>query len=254
MLWRRKGNPGKERNMASIADPGDRRGDVMSRFEFEDELLADGFTSMPNTVLFYRGVTMGAKATYLVLLSYAWQEMKVWPGQGRMAAQLGISLPTLRKHLTELTRHHIIQIRRRGQGLTSVMVFKKLDHLRSKESFSPDNNPPRDPGPQERLRPEGKPAAPKNYKTKNTKVVPLPDTGSTRPDAEQRWFAAVEVVRSAGTAPANLWIFEGTQGLRIDRGVLIVGVAGSAALRVLSEHWGRRMAQAAGMPVRFEPG
>src|SRR4051812_1519601 len=98
----------------------------MSRFEFEDELLRDGFTSMPNTVLYYPGISMGAKATYLVLLSYAWKEMRAWPGQETMAAQLGIGVRTIRNYLKELEAHGIIRIKQRGLTMTSDVIFLRL--------------------------------------------------------------------------------------------------------------------------------
>ena len=110
--------------------PEQRDPDTLSRFEFKDELLRDGFTSMPNTVLYYKGISMGAKAAYLVLLSYAWNVMKTWAGQKAMSAHLGITEKTLRGYLSELTEHGIITITRRGQGLTSVVTFERLDHLR----------------------------------------------------------------------------------------------------------------------------
>lgn len=117
--------------MPSISSPGDSaRPDALTRFEFRDDLLRDGFTSMPNTVLYYHGLSMGAKATYLVLLSYAWNTMEIWAGQTAMATHLGITEKTLRKYLSELTDHGVITITRRGQGLTSVVTFERLDHLR----------------------------------------------------------------------------------------------------------------------------
>lgn len=103
---------------------------TLTRFEFRDDLLRDGFTSMPNTVLYYQGISMGAKATYLVLLSYAWNVMKIWAGQKAMAAHLGITEKTLRGYLAELTAQRIITITRRGQGLTSIVTFERLDHIR----------------------------------------------------------------------------------------------------------------------------
>jgi hypothetical protein len=111
-----------------VATPRD-PDDTLTRFEFRDDLLRDGFTSMPNTVLYYRGISMGAKATYLVLLSYAWHTMKIWAGQEAMAEHLGISRPTLRKYLAELTERRLITITRRGQGRTSVITFERLGHL-----------------------------------------------------------------------------------------------------------------------------
>lgn len=162
--------------MPSI-DDGDR---VMSRFEFEDELLADGFTSMPNTVLYYRGISMGAKATYLVLLSYAWREMRSWPGQEKMAAQLGIGVRTIRNYLKELEAHGIIRIRQRGLTMTSDVIFLRLGHLRAAESAVQERQASRTPRAADPAVPERQPVPTKNNKrttTKDNLSLPLEDAG-----------------------------------------------------------------------------
>src|SRR3990172_11691668 len=67
-----------------------------------NESLKHGFTQLPRYVLKDKRLSFGARLTYAVLLSYAWQENSCFPGQERMAGDLGTSGRSIRRFLQEL--------------------------------------------------------------------------------------------------------------------------------------------------------
>lgn len=92
----------------------------------ENEALRKGFTIIPNYILRDPSVSVGAKIIYTLLLSYAWQEGSCFPGQLRLANDLGLKERMVRYYLTELKTQGFIDIRRRGQGRTNVYVIKDM--------------------------------------------------------------------------------------------------------------------------------
>jgi DNA-binding transcriptional ArsR family regulator len=66
-----------------------------------------------------RTLTPTEKTTYEVLLSYADAHGMAHPGQARLAAEVGVSAPTVRAALRALAAAGLITPRRRGQGLTN---------------------------------------------------------------------------------------------------------------------------------------
>ena len=107
----------------------------------EDEALAAGFTQIPNLVLRRSDLQPGAKLTYMVLLSYAWQEDHAYPGQDRLAADMGVSERSVITYLKQLQETGLITIRRRGLGMTNVYVLHRLTP-RSEKSASPEVQEP----------------------------------------------------------------------------------------------------------------
>jgi hypothetical protein len=67
-----------------------------------NETLKQGFTQLPRFVLKDKKLSFGARLTYAVLLSYAWQEDSCFPGQDKMANDLGVSRQAINGYLTEL--------------------------------------------------------------------------------------------------------------------------------------------------------
>ncbi len=92
----------------------------------EDETLAAGFTQIPNGVLRRPDLQPGAKLTYMVLLSYAWQEDSCYPGQDRLAADMGVSERSVVTYLKQLQETGLVTVRRRGLGLTNVYVLHRI--------------------------------------------------------------------------------------------------------------------------------
>ncbi|WP_299632347.1 helix-turn-helix domain-containing protein [uncultured Roseobacter sp.] len=81
-----------------------------------DALSQAGFTQVPNAILKSDGISAGAKLVYALLLSYAWHNDFCFPGQERLAKDIGISRQSVNTHVKELERKGFIVIKRRGQG------------------------------------------------------------------------------------------------------------------------------------------
>jgi hypothetical protein len=107
---------------------------------FEDPALAKGFTQIPNAILRCSTLSVGSRLLYAILLSYAWQDGQCFPGQERLANDLGFkSVQGIRKLLTELKKAGLIQVVRRGHMRTNVYVitsWSKLELLLSDRNCS----------------------------------------------------------------------------------------------------------------------
>jgi biotin operon repressor len=99
--------------------------------EGADVLSARGFTQVPNYVLESTRLSAGAKLTYAMLLKYAWENDYCFPGQDRLATDMGVSRQTANKYIQELQKKEYIQIKRQGQGRPNVYTLKlTLDKTR----------------------------------------------------------------------------------------------------------------------------
>ena len=76
--------------------------------------------NFPGMFLMDKKLSFGARLTYAVLLSYAWQEDSCFPGQNRMAKDLGVSRQMINEYLNELRDKKYISWERRGLGKTNV--------------------------------------------------------------------------------------------------------------------------------------
>jgi len=85
-----------------------------------DAATAKGFTQVPNFLLRSRKLSPGDKMAFAMLLSYAWQNDYCFPGQARLALDLGIDERNVRRHLKSLEAHGLLAIQRRGQGKTNL--------------------------------------------------------------------------------------------------------------------------------------
>ncbi len=81
-----------------------------------DVLTAKGFTQVPNHVLVSSKLSPGAKLTYAMLLKYAWQNDYCFPGQTRLAKDMGVTDRSVRTYLQELERERFVGIKQRGLG------------------------------------------------------------------------------------------------------------------------------------------
>ncbi len=89
----------------------------------KDLIIKGGFTQVPNFVLKKEGLNPGAKVTYAMFLSYAWHNNRCFPGQERLAKDLGMSQPRVSQFITELEKAKLISIKRRGQGKTNLYTI-----------------------------------------------------------------------------------------------------------------------------------
>lgn len=85
-----------------------------------DAATAQGFTQVPNFLLKSNKLSAGDKMAFAMLLSYAWQNDYCFPGQARLAKDLGLSDRSVRTHLKSLELNGLLAIKRRGQGKTNV--------------------------------------------------------------------------------------------------------------------------------------
>jgi hypothetical protein len=81
-----------------------------------DVLTAKGFTQVPNHVLVSGLLSPGAKLTYAMLLKYAWQNDYCFPGQERLAKDMGVTDRSVRTYLQELEARRFVNIKQRGLG------------------------------------------------------------------------------------------------------------------------------------------
>ena len=81
-----------------------------------DVLTAKGFTQVPNHVLVSDRLSPGSKLAYAMLLKYAWQNDQCFPGQERLAKDMGVTDRSVRTYLQELERQKFIAIKQRGLG------------------------------------------------------------------------------------------------------------------------------------------
>jgi DNA-binding transcriptional MocR family regulator len=92
----------------------------------EDPTLYHGFVQLPKLVLYARNLSRDAKLLYAVLLGYAWQEKRCFPGYQRLCDDLDASENMVRKCMRELEAAHLLSQRRRGQGRTNIYILHDL--------------------------------------------------------------------------------------------------------------------------------
>lgn len=87
-----------------------------------DPIAAHGFTQVPNVILRDEKLSLGAKMVYAMLLSYAWQKDSCFPGQERLAQDIGICKRSVVSFMRELTKAGYVEKRRRGLGKTNLYI------------------------------------------------------------------------------------------------------------------------------------
>ena len=94
---------------------------------FRDPVQRGGFTQASNLILRDSSLSATAVRLYLLLLSYAWQEKECFPGQVRLATDMGCTKRTIINVLAELRRRRLITWQRRGLGKTSLYTIEPLN-------------------------------------------------------------------------------------------------------------------------------
>ena len=84
-----------------------------------DPVLQEGFTQIPNFIQRSPNLTPGAKVAYGLFLSYAWHNDFCFPGQDRLAEDMGMSRSRVTTFVGELQKIGLISILRRGLGKTN---------------------------------------------------------------------------------------------------------------------------------------
>lgn len=94
-----------------------------------DPMSQRGFTQVPNFILMNEKLNVGAKITYALLLKYAWYDDHCFPGQAKLASDIGSSERSVRTYLKALETSGYITIKQRGLGKVNVYEL----HLRVKK-------------------------------------------------------------------------------------------------------------------------
>jgi len=81
-----------------------------------DALSQNGFTQVPNCMLKSNKLSPGAKLTYAMLLSYAWQNEFCFPGQETLAEDMGSGLRSIVRYIKELEEARVLKVKKLGQG------------------------------------------------------------------------------------------------------------------------------------------
>jgi hypothetical protein len=93
-----------------------------------DALSRHGFTQVPNSVLKSEKLSPGAKLTYTMLLSYAWQNDYCFPGQERLAKDMGSGLRSIVRYIQELEKGRFVKITKRGLGRPNLYELNLTAH------------------------------------------------------------------------------------------------------------------------------
>lgn len=81
-----------------------------------DPATRGGWTGVPNFILENPDLSVGAKLTYAMLLKYAREEDECFPGQDRLAQDMGTSRQSVNSYIMSLKKHGFISVKRKGQG------------------------------------------------------------------------------------------------------------------------------------------
>ena len=100
-----------------------------------DVLSAKGFTQVPNHVLISNQLSPGAKLAYAMLLKYAWQNDFCFPGQERLAKDMGVTDRSVRTYLKELEAKKFVGIKQRGLGKPNLYELNLLPSSADRKIF-----------------------------------------------------------------------------------------------------------------------
>lgn len=99
-------------------------GDIIRERNIEivggDPITRHGFTQVPNFILTKNDISVGAKLGYAMLLKYAWGDDACFPGQAKLAIDMGAAERSVRTYLKELESAGLLEIERRGLGKTNL--------------------------------------------------------------------------------------------------------------------------------------
>jgi predicted transcriptional regulator len=105
-----------------------------AKIQILDKTLKQGFSQIPRIVLKAQGLSLQSKTIYALLLDYAWQKGSCFPGQNRLAKDLGVHRNTVQKYLTELKDYGLVEWKRRGINKTNIYYLLPLDFLHDQHS------------------------------------------------------------------------------------------------------------------------
>jgi biotin operon repressor len=92
--------------------------------ETHDPVVADGFTQVPNFILKNKQLTVGEKITFAMFLSYAWNNERCFPGQEKLAEDIGVTRQSVNTFVKGLEKKGFLTIKRRGLGKTNIYTLR----------------------------------------------------------------------------------------------------------------------------------
>jgi hypothetical protein len=81
---------------------------------FADDVTQQGFTQIPNAILRDSALSAGARLTYGLLSSFAWQSDECFVGQKKLGELAGVGDRQIRNYLTELESAGLLEITQQG--------------------------------------------------------------------------------------------------------------------------------------------
>lgn len=105
-----------------------------------DPITRHGFTQVPNFILTKKDLSVGAKLAYAMLLKYAWADDACFPGQLRLADDMGAGERSVRTYLKELEAANILEIKQRGLGKTNLYRLHLTINKTSSRRHGPANS------------------------------------------------------------------------------------------------------------------
>src|SRR5260370_25567684 len=105
------------------------------RLETLDPVAQGGFTQVPNFILKNPELSVGAKVAYAMFLSYAWHNESCFPGQERLANDMGVTRVRVTQLIAELEQMSLVSVQRRGQGETNIYTI----HFQVKGKSQPED-------------------------------------------------------------------------------------------------------------------
>jgi hypothetical protein len=106
------------------------------QLDTQDPVARGGFAQVPNFILKDPDLSVGAKVVYAMFLSYAWHNDSCFPGQDRLAVDMGLTRVRVTQLIAELQKGGLVTIKRRGQGNTNFYTI----HFQVKAKKRPEVN------------------------------------------------------------------------------------------------------------------
>lgn len=98
-----------------------------------------GFAPLPTAISRDPSLSNGAVRLYSLLQTYAWQDGVCFPGQQRLADDMGKSVATVKRYLSELVACGLIVRTRRGLNKTNLYRLPRLEAPTAKSNSNPPN-------------------------------------------------------------------------------------------------------------------
>ena len=90
----------------------------------KDLIVKGGFTQVPNFILKNQKLSVGEKMVFAMFLSYAWNNDRCFPGQERLAKDIGAGARSVNRFIKGLEKKGFLEIKRRGLGKTNYYFMK----------------------------------------------------------------------------------------------------------------------------------